>query len=235
MALYTISDLHLPLGVDKPMDVFGKAWENYVERLDENWRSLVGEDDWVVLPGDFCWAMHLSEARRDFDFLDALPGVKILMKGNHDYWWDTVSKLRRYVSENGYGDIRFLQNNAFLYRTTAICGTRLWNCPATNGFTEEDAKIYQRELMRAELSLTDAVKYNPEEILFFTHYPPVTAAGEVDAGFLELMQKYGIKHVIYGHIHGNARQFAFIGEQNGIKFDLVSCDYLEFVPKKLID
>ena len=235
MALFSISDLHLPLGVDKPMDVFGSAWDDYVNRLEKNWRECVRADDWVVLPGDFCWALHLSEAKKDFDFLDSLPGVKILLKGNHDYWWDTVSKLRRYVSDNAYSDIQFLQNNSYLYRDIAICGTRLWNCPAASGFGAEDDKIYEREIGRAALSLADAVKRKPKEILFFTHYPPVTAAGVVDPGFLALMQKYGVIHVLYGHIHGTARQFAFVGEQNGIKFDLVSCDYLEFIPKKLTD
>lgn len=234
MALFSISDLHLPLGVNKPMDVFGSAWDNYVERLRINWHDIVGEKDWVVLPGDFCWAMHLAEARKDFEFLSGLPGVKILLKGNHDYWWDTVSKLRRFIGENAYRDIWFLQNNSYLYgERIAVCGTRLWNCPFTNGFGEEDEKIYQRELVRAELSLDNALKQNPNEIIFFTHYPPVTPEGEVETVFLELMKKYGVKQVFYGHIHGNARQFAFTGTSSGIKFDLVSCDYLDFLPKKL--
>lgn len=236
MALFSISDLHLPLGVNKPMDVFGGAWENYIEKLQINWNRTVEESDCVVLPGDFCWAMHLSEAKADFDYLDALPGSKILLKGNHDYWWDTVSKLRRYVSEQAYRNIYFLQNNAYLYGKAAICGTRFWICPGSPNFSGEDEKIYLRELGRAELSLADAVRQGAEEILFFTHYPPFAgAAREVDGAFCGLMQKYGVKEVLYGHIHGNARHVAFVGEQNGINFDLVSCDYLEFLPKKLRD
>lgn len=235
MALFTISDLHLPLGVNKPMDVFGGAWENYIEKLSANWNKIVKPEDWVVLPGDFCWAMHLNESKKDFDYLSKLAGIKILLKGNHDYWWETVSKLKRFISENNYGDIRFLQNNSFVYKNTAICGTRFWVCPKTPSFSEEDRKIYTRELARAELSLIDASKCNSDEIIFFTHYPPIVNAQTADEAFTELMKKYGVTRVFYGHIHGNAANHAFVGEYNGINFDLVSCDYLGFTPKKLSD
>lgn len=235
MALYTISDLHLPLGVDKPMDIFGRRWENYIEKLRDNWLSLVTKEDMVVMPGDFCWAMYLDEAKKDFDFINELPGIKILLKGNHDYWWDTVSKLRRFVSEQGYIGIDFLQNNCFMYENTAICGTRFWTCPGSTGYSGEDEKFYLRELGRAELSLQAAEKNNPSDIFFFTHYPPTTNNGVVDETFCELMQKYGVSRVLYGHLHGNAHNNAFIDGYKGIKFDLVSCDYLEFTPKKLLD
>ena len=235
MALFCISDLHLSLGVDKPMDIFGEVWENYIEKLKENWTKLVLEDDYVVMPGDFCWAMQLLESKKDFEFLNSLAGIKILLKGNHDYWWDTLSTLKRFISENGYENVRFLQNNSFMYKDTAICGTRFWLCPGTSSFSQEDEKIYMRELGRAELSLADAAKNNPKNIVFFTHYPPVSGARKVDEAFCELMQKYSVSRVLYGHLHGNAKNFAFIGEYKGIKFDLVSCDYLDFTPKKIID
>lgn len=235
MALYTISDLHLPLGVNKPMDIFGYKWKNYVERIKENWGRLINEDDTVVMPGDFCWAMYLDEAKKDFDFLHELAGIKILLKGNHDYWWDTVSKLKRFVSEQGYDKIDFLQNNCFFYKNTAICGTRLWICPGAVGFSADDARLYDRELGRAELSLAEAAKRKPDEILFFTHYPPTSNANTVDEAFCELMFKYGVSHVYYGHLHGSAHSNAFIDRYKGINFDLVSADYLDFTPKKLLD
>ena len=235
MALYTISDLHLPLGVDKPMDIFGRRWENYIERLDKNWRDTVKENDVVVMPGDFCWAMYLDEAKKDFDFLNKLPGIKILLKGNHDYWWDTVSKLRRFVAEQKYVNIDFLQNNSFMYNNTAICGTRFWICPGSSGYSADDEKFYQRELGRAELSLQDAVGKNPDKIIFFTHYPPMTNNSVIDDCFCDLMIKYGVSRVVYGHLHGCVQKSAFTDRYKGIKFDLVSCDYLEFTPKKLLD
>lgn len=235
MALYSISDLHLPLGVNKPMDVFGASWENYVYRLRENWKNVVTEADTVVLPGDFSWAMRLSEAQSDFEYLSALPGIKILLKGNHDYWWDTISKLERFMDEKFFTGIYFLQNNAYLYHDTAICGTRFWVCPGAKPFTQEDERIYLRELGRAELSLQAAQGRQPEEIIFFTHYPPLLKAQEPDERFMTLMHRYGVKRVVYGHIHGNAKQIAFTGVYDGIEFDLVSCDYLQFIPRKLKD
>ncbi len=235
MALYTISDLHLPLGVDKPMDIFGPAWENYVYRLENNWNAHIKEADCVVIPGDFSWAMRLEETKRDFEFICRLPGTKILLKGNHDYWWDTLSKLERFASENAFDNIRFLQNNAFLYNGTAICGTRFWTCPGSNPFTAEDEKIYLRELGRAQLSLQCAKKQNPDDAIFFTHYPPVSGNQLPDTEFMTLMKRYDVKRVVYGHVHGNAKYCAFTGEYEGIVFDLVSCDYLQFMPMKLED
>ncbi len=235
MALFSISDLHLALGVNKPMDIFGGVWENYIEKLEKNWNNIIKDDDVVVMPGDFCWAMHLNEAKNDFDFLNSLPGIKILMKGNHDYWWDTLSKLKKYIGENAYRNIHFLQNNSFVYKNIAICGTRFWICPGASAFSSEDEKIYIRELGRAELSLINAQKNNPREIIFFTHYPPMANAQELDQGFLALMNKYHVSRVVYGHVHGNAKNSTFTGEHNGIKFDLVSCDCLEFMPKKLCE
>lgn len=230
MALYTISDLHLPLGVNKPMDIFGLGWENYVERLERNWFEIIEESDTVVLPGDFSWAMYLKESVADFEFLQRLPGKKILLRGNHDYWWETVSKMQKFKAEHGFSSVEFLHNNYFAYKDTAICGTRFWICPPCG---QEDEKIYKRELIRCDLTASQAVKDGFEEIIFFMHYPPMTSEGKMDENFIEIMKKYNIRHVIYGHIHGSAQKKAFIGMYDSIKFDLVSCDFLSFLPLKL--
>ena len=232
MALYAISDLHLPLGVNKPMDIFGAGWENYVQRLRENWINTVKQTDTVVLPGDFSWAMYLKEAREDFNYLDSLPGRKILLRGNHDYWWETVSKMERFNEENGFESIDFLHNSYFSYEDTALCGTRYWMFPPGG---EENEKIYQRELMRCELTLKKAADDGFGEFIFFMHYPPITADEKHDEKLFEIFKKYGVRRVVYGHIHGNASKKAFIGEYDSIKFDLVSCDFLSFLPLKLKD
>lgn len=234
MALFSISDLHLSLGdEDKPMDIFGEKWENYTVRLEENWNRDISGEDMVVLPGDFCWAMHMKDSKKDFEFLKRLNGIKILLKGNHDYWWDTLNKLKRFAAENEYNDILFLQNNSFMYNNTAICGTRWWQY-ADRDSSDKDKKIYQREFMRARLSLDDGMKNEPDNIIFFTHYPPFSSMGNIDENFMSLIKEYPVTDVIYGHLHGKAHKDAFVGEYNGINFDLVSCDYLEFAPKKLI-
>lgn len=241
MALYTISDLHLPLGVNKPMDVFGPAWQNYVSRLGDNWNKTIKEDDTVVLPGDFSWGMRLEEAAADLQFVEALPGRKILLRGNHDYWWATPAKMQRFFSEIGIKSIFLLQNNAFLYESRltgqrcALCGSRFWQFPAGTQLGPEDHKIYLRELARVQLSLQAGAALEPDEILFFSHYPPILQGGVADAPFIALMERYGVKHVIYGHIHGDARNYAFTGTCQDIRFDLVSCDFLQFMPLKLKD
>lgn len=235
MALFTISDLHLPLGVNKPMDIFGHEWENYVEKIENNWLENIKADDTVVMPGDFSWAMHLKDSKADFEFIERLPGRKILLRGNHDFWWDTLSKLERFKKEHGFESVFFLQNNCFSYKDTAICGTRFWNCPGLNPLGEEDEKIYRRELIRTELTLQQAQSEGYGEIIFFTHYPPVSQEGKADEEFCGIMKKYGVKRVIYGHIHGNSKKMAFVGEYDSIKFDLVSCDFLSFLPLKLKD
>lgn len=235
MALFTISDLHLPLGVDKPMDIFGSAWENYVERLYSNWTENVSENDTVVMPGDFSWAMHLRESKKDFEFINSLPGRKILLKGNHDYWWETKSKLEKFKTAEGYESVYFLHNNYFCYEDSAICGTRFWNCPTVSPFTGDDEKIYQRELQRCELSIESAKKDGFSEIFFFMHYPPFGADRKIDENFWKIMKKHEVSRVCYGHIHGQKGKFALVGEYDSIKIDLVSCDFLSFLPLKLKD
>lgn len=232
MALYTIADLHLPLGIDKPMDIFGKAWENYVERLADNWQTVIKSDDMVVLPGDFSWATYLEQSTKDFEFLHKLNGKKILLKGNHDYWWTTMNKLREFTAKNGFSDIDFLQNNYFMYEDIALCGTRGWIHPAWDNFSGEDRKIFDREVLRLELSLNSAKDY--KEIYVFTHYPPMSTALESNA-FVEMMKKYLVTKCVYGHLHSASRRNAIEGKIDGIEYKLVSGDYLGFNPVKLHD
>lgn len=235
MALFTISDLHLPLGIDKPMDIFGRNWDNYVERIEEEWKKSVREEDTVVLPGDFSWAMYLEESKKDFEFLDALPGNKILLKGNHDYWWSTLNKMKNFLKTEGFLNIDFLQNNTFLYKNTAICGSRGWSYI---GYKEpknkEDLAIYEREVLRLEMSLKAGVAGSPDEIIVFMHYPPVSPDC-VDNKFTALLKEYGVKRCIYGHIHGAQSRNAVTGTIDGVQYMLVSCDCMGFSPVKLCD
>lgn len=229
MALFAISDLHLPLGVNKPMDIFGKNWTNYVNRLKENWDKTVTDEDTVVLPGDFSWATYIEDAKADFEFLDNLPGKKILLKGNHDYWWTTMNKLSKFVDEMGYKSISFLQNNSAQCGDISICGSRGWNTPAP-GLSEEDQRLYDRELLRLEMSIKAAK--NPDNIIVFTHFPPVMKDFRENS-MTALLEKYGIRTCVYGHIHSSGVKNAFQGELRGVNYMLVSCDYREFMPVKI--
>lgn len=231
MALYAIADLHLPLGINKPMDIFGKKWENYVERLKVNWQSVVKPEDTVVIPGDFSWATYLEESKADFDFLNSLNGRKILLKGNHDYWWTTMNKLKEFVRENGYENIEFLQNNSFEYKDISICGSRGWTTPV-GSMSEEDRKIYDREIGRLELSVKAAK--NPENIIIFTHFPPILKDYRENA-MVDFLKKHNIKKCIFGHIHSSGVKNVFEGEIDGTEYMLVSCDYREFMPVKIAD
>lgn len=230
MALFTIADLHLPLGIDKPMDIFGGAWTNYVERLKDNWQKLVNEDDTVVIPGDFSWATYTEQSVKDFEFLEELNGRKILLKGNHDFWWTTMNKLKKFTQENNFKSVEFLQNNSFMYKNIAICGTRGWKHPSWDGFNEEDKKIYDREVIRLELSLNSV--QDCEEIYVFTHYPPISMQKEGNA-FCELMKKYKVIKCFYGHLHSAAHASAFNGICDGIEYKLIAGDYLKFIPLKI--
>jgi len=231
MALFAISDLHLPLGVNKPMDIFGKHWDNYVERLRKNWTDVVAEGDTVVLPGDFSWATYISESKADFDFLNSLPGRKIILKGNHDYWWTTLNKMKEFIRENNYDNIEFLQNNSFEYKDVSLCGTRGWQTPQPN-LTGEDKKIYDREVLRLELSIKNAK--NPDNIIVFTHFPPILKDYRENE-MVSMMNKYGIKQCVFGHIHSSGIKNVVEGNIQGIQYQLVSCDYREFIPVKIMD
>ncbi|MBR3934229.1 MAG: metallophosphoesterase [Clostridia bacterium] len=239
MALFALSDLHLSYGIDKPMDVFGSAWYDYMNRISQNWKSAITNDDLVVIGGDLSWATYLDEAKPDFEFLNSLPGKKLLVKGNHDYWWESVTKLKNCMLKNSFDTIEFLHNNSFVYNDCLISGTRFWLTPGTDGFGKDDHKIYDRELARLCLSLDEAKKQEEAqplkdfEKIVCLHYPPVSADGRVDDGILGIFKKYNVKKCIYGHLHGGGLSNAFCGVTEGIEFKLTSADYLDFTPLKL--
>ncbi len=229
MAIFAISDLHLSLGVDKPMSVFGDKWENYTDKMLQNWNNVVGDDDLVVIPGDISWATYLDDAVADFEYIHSLNGKKLILKGNHDYWWTTPTKMNSFLKEHRLDSIEILQNKAYMYGKTAICGTRGWQYPSTSG-PSEDRKIFEREKQRLILSLEDALSKHPENIIVAMHYPPVgTSPCEND--FLEIMNHYKASLCVFGHLHASSYKMAPIGEFSGICLKLVACDYLDFIPK----
>jgi predicted phosphohydrolase len=232
MALYAISDLHLAVGVNKPMDVFGSEWADYMTRLRVNWLETVGEDDTVLMPGDFCWATYLPEALPDFQWLHALPGQKILTKGNHDYWWTTRSKLDAFLLAHGLSSIRILHHDAVRVDSWAICGTRGWKSPGDEDFSAEDRKIYLRELQRLQLSLQAAESLQTSRLMVLLHYPPFNAQRE-PGEYVALMQAHGVACCLYGHLHGRGRYAAIQGERDGIEYRLVAADNLQFRPVRI--
>lgn len=229
MAIFAVSDLHLPLSSYKPMDVFGSKWDNYVERLKENWQKIVKDDDVVIMPGDISWATYLEKSVADFEYINNLNGRKIILKGNHDYWWTTMNKLKKFMNEHEFSSIEFVHNNAVLCGDIAVCGTRGWNI-ANDNSSDEDKKIFMREKQRLILSLEDAKQKKAKEIIVAMHYPPIEKNG-INRDFIEIMKEYGVKKCVYGHLHAAAQNFAYQGDVDGIDLRLVSCDYLNFVPK----
>ncbi len=225
MSLYVIGDPHLSFGVDKPMDIF-QGWGNYVERLEQNWRETVTEEDTVVLAGDISWGMNLNETLLDFRFIDGLPGKKIILKGNHDYWWDTKTKIEKFFAANGISTISVLFNNAYRVDDTAICGTRGWFYDAHEA---QDVKVLNREVGRLKMSIEAAKKLGGEPIAFL-HYPPVFAGKECSE-ILNVLLEYDIKKCYYGHLHGRRiSSLAVVGNYKGIEFKLISCDNTQFKP-----
>lgn len=228
MSIYAISDLHLAISTDKPMDIFGRRWDNYMQRLEDNWNSTVGRDDYVLIPGDVSWATYLEEAYLDFSFINGLNGKKIISKGNHDYWWTTMSKLNQYLNENKFDSIKFLNNNSFKIDDVWICATRGWKCPNEDGFTPEDRKMYNREVQRLRLSL-ESVGDKESCKYVMLHFPPFNGKREKNE-LLELMIEHNVSKCFYGHLHGRSFQKSFEGMMEGIDFRLISADYLYFVP-----
>ncbi len=226
MALFAISDLHLSFGTDKPMNIFGARWESYTERLQENWQSKVKKEDVVIISGDISWATYIEDAYEDFKFIEALNGTKIFLKGNHDYWWTTISKMEKYLKENNFKTIKILNNTAFLYNNIAICGTRGWNSVPENS-QSDDKKIFDRERIRLVLSLESAKALNPEKIVVAMHYPPISEDGN---DFFDILKEYKVSRCVYGHLHGPSHEKAVTGELDGIKIDLISGDYINFDP-----
>lgn len=229
MAIYAIADLHLALGIDKPMDIFGGKWSNYMDKLKTNWLSTVGEGDCVIIPGDISWATYLENAYEDFKYLDELPGRKIISKGNHDYWWTTSSKLNKYLDANKLNTLSFMHNNSFQIDEIFICGTRGWKCPGDEDFKKDDEKIYHREVDRLELSIKSVKDQENKRKIVFMHYPPVTQKCP-NTDFIKVMNKYGITECYYGHLHGEGIKGAVEGVYQGINLKLVSADYLNFTP-----
>lgn len=222
MALYAISDLHLSLSQEKPMDVFGDNWYMHHEKIKENWLQVVKEEDTVLIAGDLSWSMKMEDGQKELHWIHQLPGRKIMIKGNHDYWWGSISKLNSL-----YEDMHFIQNNHFSYQDYAICGTRGWICPGTDKFEEKDLKIYNRELNRLRLSLDSARKEGFTKIIAMLHYPPTNEKFE-DSGFTDILKEYSVEKVIYGHLHGPFHYNLLNGEREGIEYLLTSCDYLDF-------
>ncbi len=227
MALYTIGDLHLSFTVNKPMDRFGEVWKDHPEKLKKGFSALTA-DDLCVLCGDLSWGMDLEESREDFAFVDALPGTKIILKGNHDYWWTTVRKTEEFFRKNGFSTMKILNNNSFLYNGLAICGTRGWFYEEERS-AEHDRKILNREVLRLRMSLDSA---GDAEKLVFLHYPPLTKTYRCDE-ILAVLKEYRVRHCYYGHLHAKACLSAFCGWRDGTEFRLISADYLHFCPKIL--
>lgn len=225
MSLFAIADLHLSIGEDKPMDIFA-GWNDYVSRLKDNWLKIVDKDDTVVISGDISWAMRLEETYEDFKFIDDLPGRKIFLKGNHDYWWGTKSKIEKFLADNNLKTISILFNNSFVCDDYAICGTRGWFLENTG---EKDIKILNREVGRLTASIESAIKSGKEPIVFL-HYPPFYNNYECTE-IIDVLLKYNIKKCFYGHIHGRKNiKNAFEGNYKGIEMKLISCDRLSFIP-----
>ena len=228
MSLYAIGDLHLSLGAPKPMDIFGGAWVGYMEKLKQG-ISCIKPEDTTILLGDLSWALDLATAREDFAWINEIPGKKIILKGNHDYWWSTVSKFDKFCLENGFTDMHILNNNHFEYDGWAICGTRGWFFEEERS-GEHDEKVFKRELLRLEASLISAGDL-PKMV--FLHYPP-RYKGYLCEPILELLNKYGVRKCFYGHLHSASHALAVEGLWDGVEYRLVSADKLDFIPYPVI-
>lgn len=228
MSLYAIADLHLSLSSGKPMNIF-PGWDNHVERLEKNWQATVSPDDTVVVPGDISWAINFEEAKADFDFINRLNGHKVIMKGNHDYWWNSMAKMNRFLEEKGFDTITIVHNNYYPYGEYGICGTRGWIKD-----TEEpaDAKVLAREAGRLETSIKAALADGKKPIVFL-HYPPIFA-NDYNREILDVLFRYDIKTCYYGHLHGNAHRYAVCGEVDGINYQLIAGDFVQFCPKLIM-
>lgn len=227
MKIFAIGDLHLSFDerIEKPMDVFGPRWVNHYQRVREHWEAMVGSEDVVIIPGDVSWGLRQEEALADFAWIHELPGHKVITKGNHDLWWTSVTKLNKL-----YDDITFLQNHCFPAGRAAVCGTRGWICPGTEGFDEHDQKIYDRERLRLRFSLEEGKKSGAEVLIAALHYPPTNDKMQ-GSGFTDLLGEFGVKTCVYGHLHGkDAFKNGVKGVMNGVEYRLVSLDYLEAKP-----
>ena len=228
MSVYALADPHLGRAVEKPMDIFGPRWEGHAEKMAANWRAAVGDDDWVLVPGDISWAMKLEDALIDLRFLDGLPGRKILLKGNHDYWWTSRAKVETVLPPS----LRLLQHDCVdLGGGVGVVGTRGWVPPDAPRATEQDRKIYAREVLRLTLSL-DAARGRFEHLIAMLHYPPVyEGLGETE--FVPLLRDAGVRICLYGHLHGPDQAHAVRGTRDGITYHLVAADAIDFTPVRI--
>jgi uncharacterized protein len=226
VALYAISDLHLSLSSEKPMDVFGAQWKDHHIKIKDNWNSKINEDDVVLVAGDISWAIKLDEAMEDLSFVQKLNGKKIFIKGNHDYWWGSITKLNSL-----YSDMIFLQNTYYDYGEYGICGTRGW--VSIDNTEEHDEKVYNRELLRLKMSLESAKKGGKDKFIVMMHYPPVTKISKSQE-FLDLLAEYQIEKLIYGHIHQSAKIICINGLFNGIEYICTSADIINFDPVRIL-
>lgn len=230
MSLYAIGDLHFSTSVNKPMDIFGDNWEDHQNKIINNWKEIIKEDDTVLVLGDTSWAMNMKEAKEDLDIIDNLPGKKVFIKGNHDFWWSSLSKLK-----SAYKEITFLQNSYYKYENIGICGTRGWLCPNEVKFNEDDEKIYKREQLRLKMSLEAAIKDDCEELVAITHYPPTNDKLE-ESEFTKIFEEYNVKKVVYGHLHGaESFEMGLKGVRNNVEYILASSDYIDFKPIKIME
>lgn len=229
MNIFAIGDLHLSFDerIQKPMDIFGPSWVNHHEKVRKNWEEKVGEEDLVIIPGDVSWGLRADEAMADLRWIHRLPGRKVITKGNHDLWWTSVTRLNRL-----YDDMTFLQNHCYMTAEgVAVCGTRGWICPGTEGFDEHDEKIYNRELLRLEFSLKEAEKAGAKMIIAALHYPPTNDKLQ-GSGFTRMLEDFNVRMCVYGHLHGkDAFKNGIKGVFNGIEYRLVSLDYVEGEPQ----
>jgi predicted phosphohydrolase len=226
MSLYAIGDLHLSLSVDKPMDIFGGRWEKYLEKIIEGMSCLTDEDT-CVLCGDTSWGTTLDEALEDFRLIDSFPGRKIILKGNHDYWWNTASKMNKFFEANDLKSLNILHNNCYFYGDIAICGTRGWFYEEAVHGGEHDKKVMNREVGRLEASLKAAGDIR--EKIVFLHYPP-RFNDFICTEVVDVMKRYGVKRCYYGHIHGIGHKYAFTGTYSGTDYHMISSDYVKFRP-----
>ena len=225
MSLFAIGDPHLSLSVNKPMDIF-RGWTDYTDRLAKNWNAVVGEGDSVVLPGDISWAMNFEEAKKDFQFLHSLNGTKYILKGNHDYWWNTMSKMTNFLDENNFDSIKIIHNNAYSVEGFAIGGTRGWFYDDSEGDVN---KVILREAGRLRASLKAASELGGEMIAFL-HYPPINEVQRCDE-ILNVLKEFDVKRCYFGHLHGFVAPGCAKIESDGISFNLVSADFLGFTPR----
>ena len=236
MSIYVIGDLHLSFKNPKPMNIFGDNWDNHEEKIKQDWLSKVKEEDTVVLAGDFSWAMKIEDALDDFQYINELPGKKILLKGNHDYWWTTVTSMRKFLSEHNLNNIDFLYNNSFEVENKILCGTRGWSLLEEDSV--EDKKIISREIGRLKLSIQDGIKRfgNEKEIIAFLHYPPISQTNILKnepSPFIDILRQNKIKKCFYGHLHGSSIKDAVNGNIDEIELRLISADGVDFKLQKI--